>query len=118
MDTSLAAGFGGHLRPRLCWSSIIHLVSEQLRSAVTTLPDGHCESSDHLALHPETALSAVLRQLAPDREWWGLKDFSVLELQQAFEEWEEELVLSHRCTWLGIQESAEQNERGLASRQS
>lgn len=48
------------------------------------------------------ALLAVLRQLTPARERWVLKDLSVLALQQAFKEWEEELVLSHRCTWLGI----------------
>lgn len=47
----------------------------------------------------------------------GLKDFRVLELQQAFEGREEELVLSHRCTWLGTRESAEQIQCVLASGQ-
>lgn len=59
VDTSLEAGFGGHSCPRLCWSSIVLLTSEQLRFTGTT------ESGDRLALHPEMALPAALRQLSP-----------------------------------------------------
>lgn len=75
---SLEAGFGGHSRPGLCWSSLMPLLSEQLRCAATTLPDRCRERRDCLALWPKTALPPVLRQLW-DREWGEPKGFSVLE---------------------------------------
>lgn len=114
---SLETGFGGHSCSWLCGSFVVPRTSKQSGSQDPQLPDSCCESSVCLALHPKMAFLTVLRQLIPARKWGGLKDFCVLELQQAFEGWEEELVLSHRCTWLGTREGAEQNQCVLASGQ-
>lgn len=61
---SLEAGFGSHLCSGLCCSSLMPLLSEQLRCAATTLPDRHPERKDCLTLCPKTALS--LRQCSAE----------------------------------------------------